>query len=190
MNCAEQNPKYDSKAGNGMTGKSLVIHLLFRYLFATFVPIVALLLPSCVQELARPTDSQKKDVSPPFSTISKGAFSGCTNKQNLVVKTPEEWKELWKKHTSIRKPQTPTPKVDFVKEMILAVFSGQKPTGGFAVEIVRVEKAKNELKVYFRETVPPPDAGVPEVFTQPYHIIEMEKSDLPVIFTEEGVEDE
>jgi len=64
----------------------------------------------------------------------------------------------------------------------LAIFGGQKPTGGFAVEIIKVQKGRDKIKVFFRETVPPPDAILAQVFTQPYHIVKVEKSDLPVTF--------
>jgi len=184
MNGAKQNAKYHTEAPEGTSAKKYPRAFFLLGIFGTFVIIVIsfVLLPSCVEELGRPTDSQEEDVSLPFSTISKGTFSGCTTKQNLVIKTQEQWVKLWKKHTSTRMPQTPTPKVDFTKQMILAIFGGQKPTGGFAVEIVKVEKGRDKIKVFFKETVPPPDALVSQVFTQLYHIIKVEKSDLPVTF--------
>jgi len=117
-----------------------------------------------------------------FETIEKGFFSGFTERKNWVIRTQEQWMELWGTHTSIRIPHPTPPPVDFGKEMILAVFTGQKPSGGFAVEITRVEKYENELVASFIEVRPPPDALVTQVLTQPYHIIKMKKSDLPVRF--------
>jgi len=59
---------------------------------------------------------------------------------------------------------------------------GEKASGGFAVEITRVEKCGDELVVFFSEVEPPADAVVTTVLTQPYHIIKIEKIDLKTKF--------
>lgn len=117
-----------------------------------------------------------------FTTIEKGFFSGFTKRKNWVIKTQEQWLKLWNMHTSTRIPHPPSPVIDFTKNMVLAVFIGQKPTGGFSVEIIRVEKKEDTIVVFFRETKPSPDAEVTAVLTQPYHIIKIKKTDLPVVF--------
>jgi len=117
-----------------------------------------------------------------FDTIEKGFFSDITEKKDLIIRTQDEWAKLWNKHTSIRIPYPEAPVIDFTENMILAVFMGQKPSGGFALEITRVEKCENGLIVFFSEVEPPPDAVVTAVLTQPYYIIRIEKSNLPVKF--------
>lgn len=72
--------------------------------------------------------------------------------------------------------------MNFDKDMILGVFMRQESTGGFAVKITRIEKYENELVAFFTEVKPPSNAEVTQVLTQPYRIIKIEKSDLPVIF--------
>jgi len=125
---------------------------------------------------------EKSITSLEFDTIEKGFFSGITEKKNLVIRTQDQRAKLWNKHTSIRIPPPEAPAIDFTENMILAVFMGQKPSGSFAVEITRVEKCENGLVVFFSEVEPPPDAVVTAVLTQPYHIIRIEKSNLPVKF--------
>jgi hypothetical protein len=115
-----------------------------------------------------------------FDTIEKGFLSGITEKKNLIIRTEDEWAKLWNKHTSTRIPHPEAPVINFTENMILAVFMGQKPSGGFAVEITRVERCENELVVFFNEVEPPPDAVVTTVLTQPYHIIRIERSNLLV----------
>ena len=125
---------------------------------------------------------EKSITSLEFDTIEKGFFSGITEKKNLVIRTQDQRAKLWNKHTSIRIPPPEAPAIDFTENMILAVFMGQKPSGGFAVEITRVEKCKNGLVIFFSEVEPPLDAVVTAVLTQPYHIIKIEKSNLLVKF--------
>jgi len=117
-----------------------------------------------------------------FETIGKGFFSGFTERKNWVIRTQEQWAELWSIHTSTRIPHTSPPAIDFARDMVLAVFMGQRPSGGFSIEITKVEKVENTIVVFFRETEPAPEAEVTAVLTQPYHIIKIEKTDLPVIF--------
>ena len=59
---------------------------------------------------------------------------------------------------------------------------GQKSISGFVVKITKVEKYENELVAFFTEVKPSPNAEVTQVLTQPYPIIKIEKSNLPVIF--------
>ena len=123
-----------------------------------------------------------------LNTIEKGLFSGVTEKKNLVIRTQDEQARLWNKHTSMRILPPEAPVIDFTKDMLLAVFMGQKPSGGFVVEIRRVEKYENELVVFFSEVEPSANAMVTAVLTQPHHIIRIEESNLSVEFKKTGGE--
>ncbi len=70
--------------------------------------------------------------------------------------------------------------------MIVAVFSGEKRTGGFEIEIARIEQAQaaRRLRVSVRVTSPAPGAMRAQALTQPYHIVTLTKIDLPVVFYE------
>ena len=117
-----------------------------------------------------------------FHTIEKGFFSGITEKKNLIIRRQDEWAKLWNKHTSTRIPHPEAPVIALTENIILAVFMGEKASGGFAVEITRVEKCGDELVVFFSEVEPPPNAEVAAVLTQPYHIIKIEKIGLKTKF--------
>lgn len=125
---------------------------------------------------------QKSVTTLDFHTIEKGFFSGITERKNLIIRTQDEWAKLWNKHTSTRMPPPEAPVIALTENMILAVFMGEKASGGFAVEITRVEKCGDELVVFFSEVEPPADAVVTAVLTQPYHIIKIEKIGLKTKF--------
>jgi hypothetical protein len=120
----------------------------------------------------------------PFVTVDKGFTSGIRERRLLAIKTTKEWRNLWEAHTAVVTPPKPLPAVDFKKEMIVAVFSGEKPSGGHGIEIVTIEEnsAKRETRVIFRETKPPPGAMVTAALTQPYHVVKLKKIDIPVTF--------
>ncbi|MGH7844428.1 MAG: protease complex subunit PrcB family protein [Candidatus Binatia bacterium] len=120
----------------------------------------------------------------PFVTVDKGFNSGVRGRKLLALKTEKEWRELWETHESITTPPKPVPLVDFEREMIVVAFSGEKPSGGHGIAIVKIEEdtAKRELRVTFRETRPPAGAMVTGALTQPYHIVKLKTTDLPVTF--------
>lgn len=121
-----------------------------------------------------------------METIDKGEYSGIMTREQLVMKSLDEWGNFWDRHTSVHVPALNAPEVDFSKEMIIAVFSGEKPTGGYSIEITEVEFAEDEVTIFFEEVLPEPGEPVTEALTQPFHIVKINRSDdLPVKFMSE-----
>ncbi|MCS7042605.1 MAG: protease complex subunit PrcB family protein [Bryobacteraceae bacterium] len=50
---------------------------------------------------------------------------------------------------------------------IVTIHAGRKPTGGYSVEVRRVEKQGSRCMVHYAVIGPPPDAMVPQVITYP-----------------------
>lgn len=112
----------------------------------------------------------------------KGAHSGIKQSRQQVITDAKEWERLWREVHSKVMPMPVVPKVDFGKNMVLAVFMGQKPTSGYAIRIVEVVKRNGEVIASVKETAPPKDAIVLQVLTQPFHIVLIPKVDGVVRF--------
>jgi hypothetical protein len=123
-----------------------------------------------------------KEEAVPFVTISKGITSGVTGRSFLAIRTAQEWQDIWQQHSSHLTASPNLPPVDFSKEMVIAIFQGTRTTGGFSVEILRVEKSGEKLLVCYQERVPSPGSLVAQVLTQPYHIIKLQGTEGEVIF--------
>jgi hypothetical protein len=67
-------------------------------------------------------------------------------------------------------------------EMAIAVFMGEQRTGGFSLGIQRVEDKSGLLKVLVHITKPEQGTIVAHVLTRPYHIIKLQKTDVPIRF--------
>jgi protease stability complex PrcB-like protein len=78
------------------------------------------------------------------------------------------------------------PPVDFSRDMVVALFMGERPTGGFAIEVTRIERTDSGLSVHYRTTRPDPAAMQPQALTQPFHLIALPRSDDPVTFVAES----
>jgi len=126
---------------------------------------------------------QNKLLQVAFATVDQGFSSGMRDRRFITIKTQKEWEGLWREHKSVG-PSKEVPAIDLKQEMLIGVFSGEKRTGGYRIEITKIgeDLAKNQLNVYFRETGPPPDSLVVQMLTQPYHIVRLKRVDFPVVF--------
>ena len=113
-----------------------------------------------------------------FKTIDRGGQSNIESAREVVVRTPAEWRALWKQHAPGRKPTV----VDFSRSMIVGVFLGSRPTGGYSVDITGIERKGTELVVTYREGRPAPNDMVTQVLTSPYHLVSTGRFAGPVQF--------
>jgi hypothetical protein len=118
---------------------------------------------------AQLTPSPANQVS--FQTIEKGFRSGVRQPLQIIIRGQAEWKDFWQQHASIKTNSLPAPAIDFNKEIAVGVFLGEKPTGGYEVEIVRAERSGRTLLISFVENTPRPGATVTQAITQPFHIV-------------------
>ena len=103
----------------------------------------------------------------PMKTIEKGMDSQIDRSQQRTARSAEEWTTLWNLHADER----PSPSVDFAREMVVGVFIGSRPTGGFSIEVVGAREEGGALVVQYRETRPPPGSVAAQILTSPYHIV-------------------
>ena len=102
-----------------------------------------------------------------MTTLAKGAHSGVETPRQVVARSAVEWKTLWQAHAR----DQPAPEVDFTRDMVVGVFMGTKPTGGFGVEIVGTRRDQDSLIVEYRETRPGRGAITAQIITMPFHLV-------------------
>ncbi len=95
---------------------------------------------------------------------------------NYVIRSEADWGGLWNRTHSDILPMPPTPRVDFDNDIIIAVFSGTKNTGGFSITIARMTETKGAIKVFVEEASPGRGCIVTQALTSPYHIVKVRKS--------------
>lgn len=117
-----------------------------------------------------------------FATIDSGTFSGVAQRAGVTVRDEGEWLELWRKHSSKQYPPAPLPHVDFGADMVVAVFSGERASGGFAIQVERIKESGGRLIVYVSETGAAPGSINTMAITQPYHIVKLARSNATVVF--------
>lgn len=117
-----------------------------------------------------------------FETLAKGSYSGYTTPLETAIYHSDKFLNLWKQHTSNMFPPQPAPFVDFGKEMVVAVFMGTMNSGGYGLEITKLEIVGEELRVHYTMTAPGAGCIVTMALTQPHHLIKLALSDKTVVF--------
>ncbi len=110
--------------------------------------------------------------APHTRTIEKGDQSNVDDAKQVLVRSEAEWTKLWSQHA----PDHPRPKVDFSKEMVVAVFMGSRPSAGFSTTITSATAAKGALIVRYTETKPGPSSVSAQILTFPYHLVAIPKA--------------
>ena len=90
-----------------------------------------------------------------------------------VVSDAASFDTLWLQHNGSSQQK---PEVDFDKETVLAVFSGQKKTGGYQIEITKISQSGSTLNVSYKETSPASSDLTSQVLTSPAHMVKISLS--------------
>ena len=126
-----------------------------------------------------------------FKTLLKGSNSRITSVKRFVIANERELQALLDEHFGsadvfFRPDMDFLNAVNFETEMVAAYFLGERSTGGYDVEVTGITGGEKSLTVSLLYTEPLPGQMVTEAFTQPFHMVVMEKTDLPVLFDIKG----
>lgn len=111
-----------------------------------------------------------------------GQQSGVKKPAQKVIDNLETWKKVWREVHQAVSPKPKLPKVDFEKQVVLAVFMGEKNTGGYRIQIRGMKDTGKKIEVSVKTTSPPQDGFSIQVLTQPYEFLIAEKPAKPVKF--------
>jgi hypothetical protein len=142
--------------------------------------MIAIILALAVMVAQSPAEQKAMQLNamileaPSTRTIEKGDQSNVDDAKQVLVRTEAEWTRLWNQHA----PDHPRPRVDFSKEMVVAVFMGSRPNAGFSTTITTAMAANGALVVRYTETMPGPGTVSAQILTFPYHIVAIAKADV------------
>ena len=120
-----------------------------------------------------------REIPLPFTTLAMGEHSRIRQATAVVVRNAEAWQRLWRRHGGAPDER---PAIDFSREMVVAVFMGERPTAGHGLRVLGVHQANDGLHVLIRRRRPAADSLVAQVITTPFVMIRLPASDAPVHF--------
>ncbi|MCC6234066.1 MAG: protease complex subunit PrcB family protein [Verrucomicrobiales bacterium] len=106
-----------------------------------------------------------------WRSVSRGVTSGLDQPRREVIRTEAEYYRLWASHAATLQRMALPPHVDFTREMVVVVALGNRPTGGYFVDVVDLELQKSTLRVLVSEREPRPGLLQMQQVTQPYQIV-------------------
>ena len=157
--------------------------MMYRLLLTGFL---ALFLTAC-----NSTDDPGSGGEITFTTLQytddtdvKGDFSGIVGKRLQVVRDSAEFSSLWAEHAAAFSPMPAQPAVEFSTRMVVAAFSGQRPSGGYSVTVTRVAEFEDFVDVLIEHESPGNGCATTAAITHPYHMVTLPTIDKQVVFTE------
>ena len=123
----------------------------------------------------------------PVNSISNIKSGGLSYREpgGMVFRDKVSWEIFWDNHClaiSAGGGKVAAPEVDFSSQMLVGVFSGEKPTGGYGIAIQRILESPKTVIVEYLEKSPAPDAIVTMAVTYPCHIVSLSRSEKNVVF--------
>ena len=98
--------------------------------------------------------------------IGRWASSGIKGTRRLVIREAATWAAFWSElGAGVR------PTVDFSKDLVIAVASGERRTGGHDISVQQVTRSGGDLRIQVVETKPGQDCIATTALTQPVDVV-------------------
>jgi hypothetical protein len=95
-----------------------------------------------------------------------GSYCRIRQARQIVLRSEKAFAALWKEHRMSQ--EEPAPRVDFQKYDVVALYAGEKMTGGYSITIDRIRRDKKSATVEATLLKPGPDAITTQALTQPF----------------------
>lgn len=112
-----------------------------------------------------------------FETLLQTFDSRHEEEMFYIIQDEETFTDLW-----VNKLEEEMFEINFDEKMVLAVFLGEKPSGGYNVEITEIIETDTTLEVMVSETSPGEDDMVTMALTYPGHVVELDRCVKEVVF--------
>jgi hypothetical protein len=98
--------------------------------------------------------------------IGRWISSGIKGARQLVIRDPATWSQFWSELGAGVQP-----KVDFGRDLVIAVASGERSSGGHDIEVQRVTRSGGELRIEVLRTSPGANCVTTAALTQPVDVV-------------------
>jgi hypothetical protein len=138
----------------------------------------------CSAQAQDPSEVPRDSVSLQPERVFTAQYTGIDQPRRLVIRTPQQWQEIWREIRREQSPLTAPPAVDFSQSMVILAAMGMRETGGHVICIDGVYRSEGRLFVVVRQVAPKSEGLTAQVLTSPVVTVQVPRSDEPVIFVE------
>jgi hypothetical protein len=108
----------------------------------------------------------------------RGAQSMVTTPLQIIARDETEWQNLWQKIGGQPPQALPADRIG------VAVFLGQKRSGGYSVQFTGQAETKDNIILRYRITAPSPTMMVTMALTEPYAVTLVPRSEKTIMLEE------
>ncbi|MBA3318166.1 MAG: protease complex subunit PrcB family protein [Gemmatimonadales bacterium] len=112
------------------------------------------------------TSSQRAAAEVEIRRIGRWVSSGIKGSRRLVIRDQNTWSHFW---SELGAGVQPT--VDFGRDLVIAVASGERSSGGHDIAVQRVSRSGGELRIEVLETSPGAGCMSTTAMTQPVDVV-------------------
>lgn len=118
----------------------------------------------------------------PVEVVIDGTYCSIEQKREVMLTNNEDYQKLMNEVYQNLDQLPRIPVVDFSKYSLLAVFIGQRTSGGYLVTIDSVISSSSKINCYVTEIAPGKNCGVTDVITSPFAIVKIPKTQNKPVF--------
>lgn len=118
-------------------------------------------------------------------------FDHLASGSGATVGTDASWRLLgsqdaylqaWNSANGTQLSPAPAPAVDFSRETVLALFMGQRPSGGYSVSVEAMRQVGSEVYVDVRFSEPAPGTMVSQALTSPWTMVRILRGNVSAVW--------
>ena len=115
--------------------------------------------------------------------IDRGKYGDIVEGTRTVIRNQATYEELWSRlhadESTTDGEGSDPPELSFDSHVVVAVVLGERPTGGYAVDIDAIQASEDgrEMRVEFTESVPGGNCAVTQALTSPYVLVAVDVQD-------------
>lgn len=117
-----------------------------------------------------------------FETLAQDFYGGMTESKFMTIKNKKDLDTLYNLINTGKIPKSETPKINFDKETVVALFLGERTSGGYSIWVENVLSVNNIITINYKIKTPKRGEMVTSVMTQPYYIIKIPKVINELVF--------
>jgi hypothetical protein len=107
----------------------------------------------------------------PFQVVARGQYGGESDQGIRVFRTERAFEEF-SKDKSQEIPKRLLKDIDWDREQIVVVFGGQQPTGGFSIDVKRIQSADIQ-RLTLEAVINKPSGLATQAIATPYLVLRM-----------------
>ncbi|NBB99582.1 MAG: protease complex subunit PrcB family protein [Bacteroidetes bacterium] len=160
---------------------------------AALLALCLVLAPACEGEGTSPDETPTSltaevlmDDELSIEAIDAGAMGAVAEERRDVITDAGALEARWNALYSHRSEVPAPPSINFDERVVAFASLGQRPTGGYRVELARAvhNEDRGVVELTVREVTPGPSCMVQQVLTFPYLLAAVEAVDAPYEFVE------